>query len=203
MAETKALIIVDVQNDFCPGGALPVPEGDRVAAPLGRLAAQFVAAGMPVYASRDWHPEHTGHFRQYGGPWPPHCVRESTGAAFHPALRLPEATVILSKGTDPRADGYSAFDGRNEQGQSLMDLLTEAAAGHLYIGGLATDYCVRATVLDALDRGFQVSLLVDCIAGVDVRQGDSRRAMEEMQQAGAGIISTDALLSELALLIEN
>ncbi len=203
MTKNRALIIVDVQNDFCPGGALPVPEGDRVAAPLGQLAACFVEAGMPVYASRDWHPEQTGHFQKDGGSWPVHCVRESAGAAFHPALRLPQTAVILSKGIDPQADGYSAFDGRNAQGLSLMELLTAAAARHLYIGGLATDYCVRATVLEALERGFGVSLLVDCIAGVEVQPGDSCRAVEEMQQAGAGVIRADTLLSELASLIDN
>ena len=115
MTKNRALIIVDVQNDFCPGGALPVPEGDRVAAPLGQLAARFVGAGMPVYASRDWHPEQTGHFQKDGGSWPVHCVRESAGAAFHPALRLPQTAVILSKGIYPHADGYSAFDGRTAQ----------------------------------------------------------------------------------------
>lgn len=188
-----ALLIVDVQNDFCPGGALPVPAGDRVVAPLNRAAARFASLGLPVFASRDWHPEETRHFQQYGGPWPAHCVRGSVGAAFHPDLQLPKNTILLSKGTDPRADGYSAFDGVSCSGLPFADLLATFNVDHLCVGGLATDYCVRATVLDALNRGIAVTLLTDAVAGVNIHPGDAQQALEEMQQAGAGMLRVDDL----------
>ena len=184
MTGKSALIIVDVQNDFCPGGALPVPTGDRVAVALGQLAARFLAAGLPVYASRDWHPAKSGHFLRSGGQWPDHCIVGTNGAAFHAALALSDEIVIISKGMAPNTDGYSAFEGQTEEGKLLRDHLREQEVEHLYIGGLATDYCVRATVLDALSHGFTVSLLTDCVAGVDVEQGDSARALEEMREAG-------------------
>ncbi len=187
----KALIIVDVQNDFCPGGSLAVAGGDRVAAPLARLAARFAAAGLPVFASRDWHPPDTAHFQDAGGPWPVHCVRDTPGAELHPDLVLPPEAVILSKGVDPQADGYSAFEARDEAGRDLVELLRAAGVDHLLVGGLATDYCVRATVLAALARGLRVSLLTDAVAGVNVQPGDADRAIEEMVAAGAQLTTTD------------
>ena len=193
MQAPMALVIVDVQNDFCPGGTLAVPDGDRVVAPLSRLAKRFAAAGLPVFASRDWHPPDTGHFQRFGGPWPVHCIRDTLGAAFHPDLHLPETTVVVSKGMDPAADGYSAFEGISEQNQRLADLLAVHGVQHLCIGGLATDYCVRATVLEALARGFGVTLLVDAVAGVDLQPGDAERAIREMEAAGARLLPSDAL----------
>ncbi len=187
----KALIIVDVQNDFCPGGSLAVAGGDRVAAPLARLAARFAAAGLPVFASRDWHPPDTAHFQDAGGPWPVHCVRDTPGAELHPDLVLPPEAVILSKGVDPQADGYSAFEARDEAGRDLVELLRAAGVDHLLVGGLATDYCVRATVLAALSRGLRVSLLTDAVAGVNVQPDDADRAIEEMVAAGAQLTTTD------------
>ena len=199
MEAAMALVIVDVQNDFCPGGALAVPGGDRVAAPLGELAARFVAAGLPVFASRDWHPPDTSHFQPFGGLWPVHCVRDTPGAAFHPDLHLPPAAVIVSKGMDPNADGYSAFDAVSEDGFGLADQLAALGIAHLCVGGLATDYCVKATVLDALERGFAVSLLIDAVAGVNVNPGDADRAIEAMRAAGALVVPIDALsLPELS-----
>lgn len=193
MLAPMALVIVDVQNDFCPGGTLAVPDGDRVVAPLSRLAKHFAAAGLPVFASRDWHPPDTSHFQLFGGPWPVHCVRDTPGAAFHPGLHLPETAVVLSKGMDPTADGYSAFEGVSEAGLPLADILAANGVQHLCIGGLATDYCVRATVLEALARGFGVTLLVDAVAGVDLQPGDAERAIREMEAAGARLLSGDAL----------
>lgn len=180
-----ALLLVDVQNDFCLGGALPVPDGDKVVVPLNRVASCFEAAGLAVVASRDWHPEVTCHFKEFGGAWPPHCVQGSPGAAFHPALRLPDATVVISKGISPDSDSYSAFDGRSEDGMSLDETLSALNIRRLYVGGLATDYCVRSSVLDALSAGYEVTVLVDAIAGVDINQGDSVKALEEMRLAGA------------------
>lgn len=186
MDRDTALLIVDVQNDFCPGGALPVPGGDRVVEPLNRLARACAGAGVPVVATRDWHPARTRHFREFGGAWPPHCVQGSQGAAFHPALRLPAGTVVVSKGTDPATDGYSAFEATTEDGRSLGQLLEELGVRHLLIGGLATDYCVRASVLQARALGMAVTVLTDAVAGVEVLPGDSARAVAEMESAGAG-----------------
>ena len=185
-----ALLIVDVQNDFCPGGALAVPDGDRVVAPLNRCADRFAERGAPVYASRDWHPAVTAHFAPYGGAWPPHCVADSEGAHFHPGLRLPPSTVVVTKGDDPSRDSYSAFDGRTADRANLLEELRRRQIDHLYVGGLATDYCVRQSVLDALKSGIHVSVLTDAIRAVEVRPGDARRAMEEMERAGATFVTT-------------
>ena len=198
MEPAKALLIVDVQNDFCPGGALAVPNGDQVVRPLKELAEGFARCGFPVFASQDWHPAKTSHFQDFGGIWPVHCVRQSWGAAFHPELHLPQNTVILSKGAEPDTDGYSAFAGQDGQGRSLQELLTSLEVQHLFIGGLATDYCVRATVLDALQQGFAVTVLEDCIAGVDVQPGDSARALEEMNRAGARMGTSKDMLNGLS-----
>ncbi len=193
MADTQreALLIVDVQNDFCPGGALAVPGGDRVVAPLNGLAARFAAAGRPVYASRDWHPATTSHFKQYGGIWPVHCVAGTPGAAFHPELRLPASTIVVTKGERPDSHGYSAFEGRTPDGLSLGEDLRRRGVTHLSIGGLATDYCVKHSALDALTAGLHVTLLEDAIAGVDVDPGDSARAIDQMKAAGAQVKGTD------------
>ncbi|HEY3307526.1 MAG TPA: bifunctional nicotinamidase/pyrazinamidase [Desulfuromonadaceae bacterium] len=197
MKAGAALLIVDLQNDFCSNGALAVPDGDRVVEPLNRAARLFGDHGLPVLASRDWHPPVTRHFRDYGGSWPPHCVQGSFGAAFHPALRLPEGAIVLSKGTDPEKDSYSAFEALTEEGRSLKELLMALGVKQLYIGGLATDYCVRSSVLDALGLGFNVSVISDAIAGVDVNPGDSDRALKELSLAGAGFTSVDRLADEL------
>lgn len=191
MKKGAALLIVDVQNDFCPGGALAVPDGDRVVEPLSRIAGFFTAAGLPVLASRDWHPPVTRHFSGFGGVWPPHCVQESSGAAFHPALRLPKGALVISKGGDPDSDSYSAFDGRSTDGRSLGEILTALGVGHLYVGGLATDYCVCSSVLDARKAGLEVTLLTDAVAGVEISAGDSEKALQEMERAGAGFSTTE------------
>lgn len=180
-----ALLIVDVQNDFCPGGALAVERGDRVVPVLNEYAARIDGEGGAVYASRDWHPSETRHFQSGGGPWPPHCIRNTEGAAFHPELALPAGAVIITKGDNPRDDGYSAFDGHASDGRSLADLLRASRASRLLIGGLATDYCVRASVLDAIDQGFDVVLLLDAIRGIDAEEGDVARAIDAMLRAGA------------------
>lgn len=179
-----ALVIVDVQNDFCPGGALAVPEGDRVVPVLNRCAARFAAKGAPVFASRDWHPGRTRHFKAQGGAWPPHCVQGTPGAEFHPDLRLPEGTAVVSKGMDPGEDAYSCFQGETETGLAFAVALGEQGVGRLFIGGLATDYCVKATALDALKDGFEVVVLEDAVRAVDLQPGDGARALGEVQQAG-------------------
>lgn len=180
-----ALLLVDVQNDFCPGGALPVPEGDRVIPVLTSAARRFEAQGHPVYASRDWHPPDTTHFRTFGGPWPPHCVAGSPGAELHPDLHLPADAILISKGQDRTDAGYSAFDGVTDDGRWFEDDLRERRVSELYVGGLATDYCVRATVLDARRAGLPVTVLLDGVAGMD--DESTTRALEEMREAGASL----------------
>jgi nicotinamidase/pyrazinamidase len=184
----SALLIVDVQKDFCPGGALPVPGGDRVVPVLNTHIAEATASGSPIYASRDWHPPKTRHFQPYGGEWPPHCVQDTDGARFHNDLSLPPDAIIISKGQDPDSAGYSALEGYTANRQSLLADLHKRHIGHLYVGGLATDYCVKHSVLDALKSGFDVTVLADAIAGVDVQPGDSARAVDEMRRAGAKIV---------------
>lgn len=180
-----ALIVVDVQNDFCPGGSLAVPEGDAVVPVLNEYMSRAADAGVPIFASRDWHPEHTRHFAAEGGPWPPHCVQGTPGAEFHPELRLPEGVAIVSKGMSTEDQGYSALEAVLPDGQSLLEALRARGVEHIYIGGLATDYCVRATTLDALKDGFITSVLVDASRAVDVQPGDGARALNEMLAAGA------------------
>jgi nicotinamidase/pyrazinamidase len=180
-----ALVIVDVQNDFCPGGALAVPDGDRVVAVLNRYAERFAAAGAPVFASRDWHPTVTRHFKEHGGVWPPHCVQGTSGAEFHRALVLPPGTEVVSKGADPDTDAYSCFQAETADGMPFAATLGEHGVGRLFVGGLATDYCVKATALDALKEGFEVVLLADAVRAVDLAPGDGDRALAAMTAAGA------------------
>lgn len=194
MKPHAALLIVDVQNDFCSGGALAVPVGERVVPPLARLAAAFAAAGLPVLASRDWHPPVTSHFAAYGGTWPPHCIQDTSGAAFHPDLVMPEGALVISKGANPNRDDYSAFDGCGSDGRPLSEMLKSLGVSKLYVGGLATDYCVKATALDARKQGLGVVLLTDCVAGVEVAQGDSARALEEMGHAGVQFLTSEEVL---------
>lgn len=188
-----ALVVVDVQNDFCPGGSLAVPEGDRVVPGLNRYIARFRELKAPIYASRDWHPPVTKHFKAYGGVWPPHCVEGTKGAEFHPALALPPEAVIISKGMDPDQDAYSCFQAQDAEGRDFAVSLGEGGVQRLFVGGLATDYCVRSTVLDALHEGFQVVVLQDAVAAVNVKPGDGERAIEEMRAAGATFATLDDL----------
>lgn len=182
LADT-ALFLVDVQNDFCEGGALAVPGSNRVVPVLNDAIARFGDAGRPIYASRDWHPPDTSHFRERGGPWPPHCVAGSSGAAFHPNLRLPDDAIVISKGQSREDAGYSAMEGVTADGRPVIEDLRGRGILNLHVGGLATDYCVRATVLQALREGLGVTLIPDGIAGIDP-QGTAH-ALEEMRQAGA------------------
>jgi nicotinamidase/pyrazinamidase len=193
----SALLLVDVQNDFCPGGALAVPEGDRVVPVINDYIERFERAGLPIFASRDWHPPHTRHFRP-AGPWPPHCVRDTPGAAFHPALHLPGSTTVVTKGTDPVDDGYSAFEAADPTGRLLPERLEEEHVDRLLVAGLATDYCVRASVLDARARGIDTVLLLDAVRGIDVEEGDIARALDEMLRAGARTATRATIDEELA-----
>lgn len=185
MERNLALLIIDVQRDFCPGGKLPVPDGDRVVPVLNQYIQLFRQQRLPIFASRDRHPAITRHFRDFGGIWPVHCVEGSEGFLFHPDLALPPEVTVISKGEDPDQDAYSAFQGKTENGVPFPDLLKELGIEKLYVGGLATDYCVKESVLDGLRRGLTVIVLEDAIRGVDITPGDSARALEEMETAGA------------------
>lgn len=184
MSEEKkrALIVVDVQNDFCPGGALAVPGGDEVIEPLNNLIKDFLVRGDLVIKTRDWHPPETKHFADFGGRWPVHCVRETPGAQFHSALLGDPRVIVVSKGIG-HEDGYSGFDGTN-----LVFLLRQQSVEEVWIGGLATDYCVKNTALDALREGFKVEIIEAAVRAVNITPGDGARAIEEMRQAGAKII---------------
>jgi nicotinamidase/pyrazinamidase len=189
----KALLVVDVQNDFCPGGALAVRDGDMIVAVLNKYIRFFHAKQLPVFLSRDWHPKKTKHFKKFGGTWPVHCVQETRGAAFHPKLNFLREAIVLSKGMDPGQDSYSAFAGTDRQGTSLGVFLRMFGVTDLYVGGLATDYCVKQTVLDALKDGFKVTLLVDAVKGVNVRPTDAEDAIKEMVACGAKKLTLDKL----------
>jgi nicotinamidase/pyrazinamidase len=183
-----ALIAVDVQNDFLPGGSLAVPQGDAVVPVLNRYLDAFAARALPVFATRDWHPPNHCSFREQGGIWPPHCVVATHGAEFARSLALPKTAVVISKAATPEADAYSGFGG--------TDLAARLRAGRvtrLFIGGLATDYCVLNTVRDALAGGFEVLLLADAIRAVEVKAGDGARALDEMRQLGARTIRCEDL----------
>ena len=185
MKQRWALLVVDVQRDFCPGGALPASGCDRIIPVINRYLADARERGMPIYASRDWHPEVTDHFAPYGGQWPPHCVQESPGAEFDPALQLPPDAIVVNKGAEPTRPGYSAFDGHTLDGRSFADSLRECGIDALSIAGIATEYCVKLTALDARRAGLRVNVLTDAIAGIEQQPGDVRRALAELSDAGA------------------
>lgn len=178
----RALLIVDVQNDFCPGGALAVDEGDQVAPVLNRIQENFDL----VLASKDWHPPDSVHFEK----WPAHCVRDTEGAAFHPDLKVDMVDKVLLKGTNDKDDGYSAFEATNAD---LEELLLRKGIDALYVGGLATDVCVKNTVFDAVRRGFPTYVIEDGVRGVEANPGDVDRAFEEMRAVGAEVISSEEI----------
>ncbi len=183
-----ALVLVDVQQDFLPGGHLGVEQGDRVVAPLNRMIGLFLNQGLPVVATRDWHPLNHCSFHEQGGPWPPHCVQHTHGADWAPELALPDDAWVISKGDTATQEAYSGF-----QGTDLADRLHRHGVKRLFIGGLATDYCVLQTVLDACAQGFGARVMEDAIRAVDVEAGDADRALEQMRAAGAQLISSQDL----------
>lgn len=177
-----ALIVVDVQNDFLPGGALGVPHGDEVIAPLNGHLQQFAERHLPIFVTRDWHPPRHCSFREQGGPWPPHCMAGTRGAEFAPGLRVPAGARVVSKAMAPEADAYSGF-----QSTDLAAQLRGLGVRRVVVGGLATDYCVRATVLDALAAGFGAVVLTDAVRAVELRPGDGEQALAQMRAHGAQI----------------
>ena len=185
MRRKKALLVVDMQNDFCPGGALGIPQGDKIISKINRYVKFFAKKKLSVFASRDWHPVRTAHFKDFGGLWPVHCIANTRGASFHLSLKLNKDAIMLYKGTDPQKDSYSVFQAHDEKGISFAALLKLLNVNELYIGGLATDYCVKSTVLDALKNKFKVKILLDAMKGVDLQKGDSEKSIKEMIKKGA------------------
>ncbi len=183
VSQTDALIVVDVQNDFCVGGALAVRDGDAVVPVINRISARF----SRIFYTRDWHPANHCSFSDapefVDKSWPPHCVQDTPGAEFHPELYMPDDAVVISKAADPDRDAYSGFDGTDLAGQ-----LRDAGIRRVFVCGLATDYCVRATVLDALSEGFEAVLVEDACRGVDIPAGNAAAAIEEMRKAGATVV---------------
>lgn len=185
----KALLVVDIQNDFCPGGALGVREGDEIIPGINKYLKLFSQHKLPIFASRDWHPKKTTHFKKYGGVWPVHCIQNTKGAEFHPKLKLAKEAILLYKGMNPQEDSYSVFQAEDANGMSFLNLLKILGIEEIYIGGLATDYCVRFTTSDAIKQGFKVKVLTDAIKGVNLKPDDSDNAIKEMKQAGTKFIT--------------
>ena len=185
-----ALIVVDVQHDFLPGGALGVAEGERIFEPIDELAPRFAR----VYATRDWHPPDHSSYAAQGGPWPVHCVAGTHGAAFDPRLDLEHVDVVVDKGVDRETDGYSGF-----AATSLESDLREHGVKRVFVCGLATDYCVKATALDARAAGFEVVVIEDASAAVNVEPGDEARALEEIRAAGIAVARSGEITGDARL----
>ena len=190
--EKSALLIIDVQNDFCPGGSLAVGGGDLIIPRLNSVARAFAKAKLPVFFSRDWHPPNHCSFRSQGGSWPPHCVMGTEGANFPPRLRLPTGASIINKATKPDVEAYSAF-----QGTGLEKKLRRRRVNEIYIGGLATDYCVKESAINALGVGFKVYVMKDCIKGVNLRKDDSDQALAAMKQNGARLTTSKEVIKRI------
>ncbi len=183
---SRALLIIDFQNDFTSGGALEVPGGDEIAEPVKRLAEHFDF----VVATRDWHPPDHASFEPQGGPWPVHCVRDTVGAQFHPAMEGMRLGAIVDVGRGREDEGYSGFE-RSD----LARILADHDVDEVYVCGLATDYCVRASAIDACREGFDVTVVEDAVRGVEVEQGDSARALADMRAAGAKVADSHEILA--------
>jgi nicotinamidase/pyrazinamidase len=184
----KALLIIDFQNDFTAGGALAVPGGDEIAEPVKRLADRFDL----IVATRDWHPPDHASFETEGGPWPVHCVQGTPGAEFHPALRELQPDAVVDVGRGRTDEGYSGFEKSD-----LAGILRERSVDEVYVCGLATDYCVRASAIDACREGFDVTVVEDAVRGVEVAEGDSERAIGDMRRAGAEIATSHEILARV------
>jgi len=187
-----ALILVDIQNDFCPGGALAVAEGDQVVAVANHLMPHFPL----VVSTLDWHPANHVSFREQGGPWPPHCVQNTFGADLHPALDATRINHTFRKASSPDRDAYSEFEGVDDTGRSLDDYLKARGVERVYITGLATDYCVRATTMDALRLGYETFVVTDGVRAVNVQPDDGDRALTEMREHGAHLVTSKSVLQD-------
>ena len=190
---TLALIVVDVQADFCHGGSLEVRNGDDIVPLLNPVIRAFDRLAAPIFFTRDWHPPHHISFKERGGEWPPHCVQGTPGAEFHPGLLVPRGATVISKGDDPNKEAYSGF-----QGTDLEALLRARGVGETVIGGLATEYCVKESSLDAMRAGFTVYLMEDCVRPVDLGLGDGKRALQQLVKSGARLTSSRDAIARVA-----
>jgi nicotinamidase/pyrazinamidase len=189
--QDSALILVDIQNDFCPGGALAVNEGDRIVPTVNRLIHEFPL----VISTQDWHPANHISFEKRGGPWPPHCVQGTRGAEPHPELRTDTIAHTFRKASSPDKDDYSEFEGRDADGRSLDELLKNLGVDTLYVVGLATDYCVLETVLDGIKYGYEVYAVTDAMRAVNVNPDDGEIALKKMAASGAHLVTSDLVLT--------
>lgn len=188
-ASGDALIVVDMQNDFLPGGSLAVAGGNEIIPQLNRYLAHFAAHQLPIFATRDWHPLSHCSFQSQGGPWPPHCIADSDGAAIHPGLKLPANVHLISKATSPETDAYSGFTGTQ-----LNDLLQSLHIQRVFVGGIATEYCVLNTVKDALRLQYITFVLDDAVCAINQQPGDGQNALEAMIRLGATPIHYEDLM---------
>jgi nicotinamidase/pyrazinamidase len=189
--DDAALILVDIQNDFCPGGALAVKEGDQVIEPVNKLISSFPL----VISTQDWHPANHISFKQQGGPWPPHCVQGSFGSELHADLDTEKIAHYFRKASSPDKDDYSEFAGRDDHGRSLNEVLQSKAIKRLYVVGLATDYCVLETVMDGLKYGYDVYAVTDAMRAVNVAPNDGTKALQKMEANGAHLVTSDLVLN--------
>jgi nicotinamidase/pyrazinamidase len=188
--EDAALVLVDIQNDLCPGGALAVAQGDLIVEVVNRLMRVFPL----VISTQDWHPANHISFKEQGGPWPPHCVQGTRGAELHLALETETVAHYFRKASSPDKDAYSEFEGVDENGRTLDETLKSRNVKRIYVAGLATDYCVLATVLDGLMNGYEVFAITDAMRAVNVNPDDGRKALEEMARKGARLVSSNEIL---------
>ena len=189
--QDAALILVDIQNDFCPGGALAVNEGDQIVPIVNRLMSRFPL----VISTQDWHPADHISFRERGGPWPPHCVQGARGAELHPDLKTDPIAHYFRKASLPDKDDYSEFAGKDDRGRTLDQVLRDHGTRKLYVVGLATDYCVLETVLDGLKLGYEVFAVKDAMRAVNVNPTDGEQALQKMSDSGATLVTSDEVLN--------
>jgi len=187
--QESALILVDIQNDFCPGGALAVNEGDRIVPIVNRLISRFPL----VISTQDWHPANHISFEAQGGSWPAHCVQGTAGAELHPDLKTDTVALYFRKASSPDKDDYSEFAGKDEQGRSLDEVLKDYGVKTIYIVGLATDYCVLETVLDGLKYGYEVYAVTDAMRAVNVNPDDEEKALYKMASSGAHLLTSEVI----------
>jgi nicotinamidase/pyrazinamidase len=187
--QESALILVDIQNDFCPGGALAVNEGDRIMPIVNRLISRFPL----VISTQDWHPANHISFKAQGGPWPGHCVQGTTGAELHPDLKTDTIALYFRKASSPDKDDYSEFAGKDEQGRSLDEVLKGLGVKKIYVVGLATDYCVLETVLDGIKNGYEVYAVTDAMRAVNVNPDDEEKALYRMASSGAHLVTSEVI----------
>lgn len=190
LGESDALIITDVQNCFLPGGSLPVQEADGTLGPLNGALEIFSGKRLPVFLTRDWHPPDHCSFQTQGGPWPPHCVQNTNDAAFSPRLRSPPNAIVISKAANPKREQYSAFYGRDENCRAMAERIAFMGIRRVFIGGIATEYCVFNTVKDALQAGLKVFVFKDAVRAVNANPGDGQAAIAQMKRLGAVLIET-------------